>query len=457
MNSTGALRSIALCVELLALCAALPASDCPASHPGPEETVRRLRELDQTTQEAMRRRQFPEAIRAYREQSCLAPESSGVFYALGAAEAASGDFLNARKSFSKAGQLEPSNSLPLAMLVKVNFSMGDMDSLKAALRDGGARFPKDANFHASVARFLIEKKQYDLALAEALRARQANAADAESLMELAVLENTVGAYEDAIRNAAALEQKADLPRGLRASAAGVAGLSYEGSGQRDAAVSHLREAIRLDPSQENSYLALAFILEKSGRFRDAAEVLEQGRRNLPDSTAILLPLGSDLAASEQYQDGIQALRAYIQRVPDEPKAYLQLADAYRKTTDSAHEIQVLRDLAQRSPDYPEIHTLIARAMLNLDSPDYAKVLEELALAEKALPSDPETSYLRGKVFLATNRDAEAEQALRRSIELRPMDPGPYYQLGRLYQKMGKAELARETLARMQYLKNNTPK
>jgi len=38
-----------------------------------------------------------------------------------------------------------------------------------------------------------------------------------------------------------------------------------------------------------------------------------------------------------------------------------------------------------------------------------------------------------------------------------MDPGPYYQLGRLYQKMGKAELARETLARMQYLKNNTPK
>ena len=52
-----------------------------------------------------------------------------------------------------------------------------------------------------------------------------------------------------------------------------------------------------------------------------------------------------------------------------------------------------------------------------------------------------------------NRNDEAVAALRRAIELAPMDPSPYYQLGRLYEKLGKKELARELLARMQYLKS----
>jgi predicted Zn-dependent protease len=81
------------------------------------------------------------------------------------------------------------------------------------------------------------------------------------------------------------------------------------------------------------------------------------------------------------------------------------------------------------------------------------VLAELDRADQTAPDDPDALYLRGKVFLATHRDAEAETALRRSIEKRPMDPGPYYQLARLYQKLGKKDLAQDTLARMQSLKN----
>jgi Flp pilus assembly protein TadD len=59
--------------------------------------------------------------------------------------------------------------------------------------------------------------------------------------------------------------------------------------------------------------------------------------------------------------------------------------------------------------------------------------------------------------MAMNRNDEAVAALRRAIELAPMDPSPYYQLGRLYEKLGKKELARELLARMQYLKSSPAK
>ena len=36
-----------------------------------------------------------------------------------------------------------------------------------------------------------------------------------------------------------------------------------------------------------------------------------------------------------------------------------------------------------------------------------------------------------------------------------MDPGPYYQLGLIYRKLGQADLARQTLERMQHLKQTT--
>jgi tetratricopeptide (TPR) repeat protein len=340
------------------------------------------------------------------------------------------------------------------MLARVNVSMGDVDSLKATLSEAAVRFAGNSDLHATLAQFLLENKLSDLALAEALRSQKAGGATAQSVMDLAVLENTVGAYDDAIRNAVALQSQTGLPASVRASAAGVAGLSYESAGQPEPAITHLREAIQLDPSRENSYLALAFLLEKTHKYGEAVEILEQGRAKLPQSTLLLLPLGSDLILAEKYTAGIDVLRELLRESPNEYEAYLKLADAFRKTGASDQEVRILRDLANRNPDYPRIHLLLARATFNLDPVDYAKTLDELALAEQKSPLDAEICYLRGRVYMATNRGGEAVAALRRAIELAPMDPGPYYQLGRLYEKRGQTQAAKDIFARMQYLKSN---
>jgi Flp pilus assembly protein TadD len=402
----------------------------------------------------MAQRRFAEAVRDFEEAACLDPRAPGVFYGLGSAQAALGDFLSARKALTTADRLQPTSPLPLAMLVRVNVSMGDVDSLKAALREAAVRFAANSNLHATLAQFLLQNKLFDLALAESLRSQKAGAAAGQSLMDLAVLENTVGAYADAIRNATAIESQTALPAAVRAAAAGVAGLSYESAGQPEAAILHLQQAIQLDPSQENSYLALAFLLEKTGKYAGAVEVLARGRAQLPESTGLLLPLGSDLIRADRYQAGVDVLRRLLEKSPSEYEAYLRLADAFRKMGRSDREVQILQDLATQKPDYPAIHLLLARAMLNLEPANYAKALEDLKLAEESAPPDAEVFYLRGKIYLATNRDEEAAAALRRAIELGPMDPSPYYQLGRLYQKLGKPEMAKELFARMQYLKSN---
>jgi tetratricopeptide (TPR) repeat protein len=451
MSLTGALRLLAACAELG--CAVGLAAECPSSLSSSETTVR-LKQLDEAGRRAIEQHRYQEAARDYREASCLAPDSAPIFYSLGVAEAASGDYLAARKSLKTAGRLQPSNVLPLTMLARVNFALADVESLKATLREAASRFPQDGNLHAALAEFLVKNKLFDLALAESLRSQQASGKSAGAVMELAILENTVGAYEDAIRNAASLEHQTGLPDSVKASAAGIAGLSYESTGRREEAIIHLREAIRLDPAQENSYLALAFLFEKAQHYGDAVSVLEEGRRRLPGSTALLLPLGSNLVNAQKYPEGITVLQQLLRRSPAETDGYMRLADAYRQTGESAREVQVLENLAKRNPDYPMIHVLIARALLNRNPADYGRALDELTVAEKTAPADADVFYLRGKAYAATNRYQEAASALEQAIKLNPMDASPYYQLGLIYKKLGRAEQARAILARMQVIKQN---
>src|SRR5437667_12093151 len=99
-----------------------------------------------------------------------------------------------------------------------------------------------------------------------------------------------------------------------------------------------------------------------------------------------------------------------------------------------------------------IGVLTARAMMNQDPVDYPTVLRVLAQAEKTAPGDADIFYLRGKAYAATGRSQEAIAALRRAIELRPMDPAPYYQLGLTYRKAGQVELSRQVLSRMEHVK-----
>ncbi len=119
------------------------------------------------------------------------------------------------------------------------------------------------------------------------------------------------------------------------------------------------------------------------------------------------------------------------------------------------EAGALEKLARAKPDYPMIHVLTAQAMMTADPVDYSKVIGQLAAAEKSSPEDPDVFYLRGKAQAGLKQYPAAIASLKHAIALRPMDPGPYYQLGMIYQKTGETALARETLDRMQYVRQAT--
>ncbi len=439
-------------IILLLASSGLRAAACEEIQRTEKERLARFQQLDRLAEAAFEQRQYADAARYFREAACVAPKSARAFYGLGTAEAAAGNFPAAREAFERADALLPGNMLPLTMLVRVNVAMKEIDRVKEALRTAAKRFPKSAELHAGLARFLAENQLLDLALAESLRAAESGASDAESMVALAALENTVGAFHDAIQTASAVENDPRAPDAIRASASGVAGLSYESIGRRQDAIEHLTAAIEKAPAQENSYLALAFIYEKAHQFSEAVKVLERARARMASSGALLLALGNNLVWAGEYWRGEQVLKELLQRDENAADAYVRLAEAYRNTNRTRLEVDALQQLAKIRPDYPMIHVLTAQAMLRMDPVDNYGVLQELAKAEKAAPNDADVFYLRGKVYLAMNRLTEAVTALKHSIELRPTEAGPYYQLGLTYRKLGRVELAREMFQRVEFLK-----
>jgi Flp pilus assembly protein TadD len=443
------MKSVAL--FLVAACG-IAGADCTPSRLDEKHTLAKFQELDRQAQSAFDAGRFAESAQLYRQAACLVPKSARALFGLGGAEAAASNFPAARTAFEKASALLPENSMPLAMLVRVNVATHDLAKVKETLRTAAARFPRDAELHSGLARFLAENQLLDLALAESLRAEQTGAIDNTSVVALAVLENTVGAYHDAIDHAKAIENQTGLDGQVKASAAGIAGLSYASLGQKDEAERDLKKAIDLAPAQDTSYLALAYFYEKGQRFNDAATILKHGRERSSNPDNFALPLGNNLVWGEQFQAGVDVLSELTAKQPNAAEAYIRLAEAHRKMGHPELETQALAKLAHVKPDYPMIHVLAAQAMLTMDPVDYPKVLAELVAAEKTAPNDPDIFYLRGKALAATKRFQEAAIALKRAIELRPMDPNAYYQLGLTYQKMGDATLAHETLERLRYIR-----
>jgi tetratricopeptide (TPR) repeat protein len=455
MSLTGALRFTAVFARLslfaaLAVSAAYPFASCDPNLTSEQRTAN-FKQADAEGQRLMQRQEYSQASAQYQQAVCLIPDSPRAWYGLGVAQANQGELPAARVSLKKADVLQPTTPMPLVMQVRVNALLKDTDALKDTLRDLAQRFPANQDAHQAASQFLSAQGFFDLALAEGLRAQRVNDRDAASKVQLAGIENTVGAYKDASQTAAEVLNQTGAPVPLRATAAGIAGLSYEDMGRKDEAISFFNQSIALDPSQENSYLALADLYDQLERYSDAAQLLTKARSHLPNSTAILMPLGTYLIRSGKPAEGITVVRELIRRAPDTDEAYVRLAEGAHAAGNVHEELSALRQLKSRRADYPMIDILIARAMLSQPEPDYKSVLASLDLAGQKAPNDADIYELKARAYIATQQYEPAISALERCIELRPLDAGPYYQLARVFQKLGKTDLAREQFERVKHL------
>jgi tetratricopeptide (TPR) repeat protein len=329
-------------------------------------------------------------------------------------------------------------------------SAGDFELATATLAAAERLEPANpavAQLHAHLGGALLQQRKLDLALAQLLRAKQGGWDDPSIRLMLATLENNLGAYGDAIRDASSLDTNTAATVPQRATAAAIAGLAYKNQKRNEDAIRLLKHAIELAPS-ETAYVALSEIYESTDQSGEAVKLLEQGAATLPSSQRIALALGRNLVNGGDNQRAV----AVLSGITADPEALHWLAQAESSLGEFRKATEALQELARRKADYPMIDIMIAQSLLKWDPPNYEQALRFLDRA----PGDPDVYYLRGKIYFSLGRYAEAVKPLQRAIELGPTVSLSYYQLGQVFQKLGRETEAKEQFEKVRFLKTYSP-
>jgi Flp pilus assembly protein TadD len=230
------------------------------------------------------------------------------------------------------------------------------------------------------------------------------------------------------------------------------GLRLLQQGQPQSAVDTFRKALKLAPSQPESWKALGVAYETLGDNLDAEEAFHFACLLNPKLPDACLYFGRALYLLDRFADAINVLRAAIGKDAQNPQLYRVEALALEGSGKNEQAEAAFRQAVQFEKN----------SALNEDpSIDYGVFLYRAGRAEAAAGSlqsavthhpDAVRAQLElGCVLLALDRPGEAAEHLQKATALNEKSARAHLLLGRTYQRLGKSELARKELERASQL------
>lgn len=225
---------------------------------------------------------------------------------------------------------------------------------------------------------------------------------------------------------------------------------YSDQQRWDEAEKAYREAIRIDPTTSDAYIALSFVLSQpistSDLLERFAEAENFARRAIKldaqnpyayDQLGVALELRGII--NEETEN---AYRSAIKIDPLAALAYAHLGRLLRKKGDINQSTAAYNKAIQFSTDVP---TMILVAEVMQSQQRYGESEQLLRRALNGDPKNPTALFLLGRALTTRSNFEEAEQVLRKSLQVSPNNFNGYLLLGSLYSRQGKLDLAEKEL------------
>lgn len=231
----------------------------------------------------------------------------------------------------------------------------------------------------------------------------------KSLLQLGEMQEADRAFRFAIQQD---EDCVDAHRGCAA-------IAYE-MGQFSRAEEHLRQVMRLDPSDSRPHRMLAEIMRSTGKTSAAIAAYQE---------ALRIGNGLSSTARDEVQRELCELLAIAYRF-SELLALVDAADPadQERTPLIGYRIEALRGLHRQAEakaladraleNSPNATVYRLRGQLHLEDGNGQAALSLLEKAAAAAPHDYHTQFLLGQAYAACGRSADADRANARANELR---------------------------------------
>ena len=410
------------------------------------------------------------------------PKDSESYFLVGTVEENEGNWRNALGDYLKVVNLVPHHREARIKLGRFYVAAGKSDLAQDVVNGVLADYPGDPTAETLSVAILARAGRMGDAVAKAEAVRNANPTDAEVAAVLAALytsENRGHEAEAELRRALALH-----PRDV--SLLNALGETLLKQDRRDdakqifkrmveiepdvfehrikvARVSTdfaegeavLREAIRLDPKDEQRRLVLAEYLATRVKDPQKAEaVLVDARRDLPRATQIPFVLGKFYEAAHRFSDARALYEDIAKTKSDRPQgleAQAKLASLDLAEGSSEKAEKRLAEVLDQNPRAAD--ALMLRAKIALARGDAIDAVQDLRTVLRDQPDLVEAHALLGQAHVSLGEEALARESLEKAAALDPHRAEVRRTLARLDLAEGHPKEARE---RLEAILNTTP-
>lgn len=371
----------------------------------------------------------------------LDPDQPNALVNLAQIRFAGDDLRGSAELFKRALAIKPDVEVARALTV-ISLRLKDNASASTYYQVYATATPVDAaTQRAELGAALFEAGLLKEAEAELTAAVNLNPTDTDSVVRLARVYLARKEIPAAGRTLEASVARGNDPAPVYALLADV----YEQSGHVENAIPAMRLAIQRDPQSEKYRFAYAVLLTNSNAPGAAVIRLEESLKSFPTSSRLWFALGFANFKLDKNEEAERALRKAIELDPKfaPPFAYLGLIRA--KTGAYAEAILLYESALRADPKLAVVHHLIADAMLKQNA-DPRTIETHLRQSVEMDPTFTPARLSLGKLFMRSQRWADAVSELEQVIKLDPSVPEAYYQLGLAYGRLKRPADAQSAMA-----------
>ena len=226
---------------------------------------------------------------------------------------------------------------------------------------------------------------------------------------------------------------------------------YEKTGHVENAIPAMRLAIERDPQREEYRFRYGMLLTNALAPGAAVIRLEEALKSFPNSARLWFALG---LAQFRWGKNDDAAKAFTHAVELDEKfapAYAYLGMTFVELGRYDEALKLYGRALATDEKLGVVHHLIADILLRRQDADLPLVESHLDQAVKLDETFAPARLALAKVYIRTNRFAEAAKTLERVISLDPKLAEAYYQLGRAYLRLGRKAEGEATLEKFKQL------
>lgn len=221
-----------------------------------------------------------------------------------------------------------------------------------------------------------------------------------------------------------------------------------------------RKAIQLAPKEAQAYRGLNHLLIRRGNLAEAESLMRQARELLPNTGGIHNDLGEVLRMRGQLGEAEACYRRALELAPGDPEPYNNLGIVYAMRGDYAEAEKIFRNLVERAAANARLYPLNFLINLAMACERLGKVGDAEEHYRQALslaPDNPQT--LNALAWFLADQHRNLEEALtfaRRAVQIAPNDPHFLDTLGWVLFQRGDLQEAEQTLRKALELAGENP-